>query len=407
MHPHLSHYTNPPYQPKEEQMMKKTLAAAALAAAFSGAAPAADLELYGVVDTGFTYTHGNDVDIDRFEMSTGNYAGSRFGLRGGEDLGNGVRINFILENGFQSDTGNYAKADSIFNRESQLFLTGSWGQLGFGRVGAFTSGSSSLSWYWDLEPFETGYIDAGIQASQVNVWRLNSNTIYYISPVFAGFKLGIQYSLTGTNDKEAQKQGDNNTFTNVALRWDGANARAILGFEMETYGDNETYYGAGGAADGTFTERRDNAYNVKLAGAWNVAGGPATLYAGASWYKNYNIFSDSTYDDDGKVFYDRDSSKRLQGYSFFVGGKYTIGQADLLAMFQYLDGENEGYLEGSGQDKDYKRYIASIGCHYHFSKRTMLYTIASYADGTGTFDDLDDGAATNRWMGHLGLTHFF
>ena len=388
-------------------MFKKTLAAAAVfctLGTISAAASAVDLQLYGVVDTGFTYTHGNDLDIDRLEMSTGNYAGSRFGLRGGEDLGNGVRLNFILENGFQSDTGNYAKKDSIFNRESQLNLSGDWGTIGFGRVGAFSSGSSSLGWYWDLEPFETGYIDAGAQATQVNTWRLNSNTIYYVSPVFAGFKLGVQYSLTGTNDKEAEKQGDNNTFTNVALRWDGATARAMLAFEMETFGDNEAYDDKGNK----FTDRRDNAYNVKFAGAWNPNGGPATLYLGASWYKNYNIFSDSTYDDDSYVIYDQNSTERLEGYAVFVGGKYTIGAADLLAMFQYLDGENNGYLEGSGQDKDYKRYVASIGCHYHFSKRTMLYAIASYAEGTGTFDDLQaDGAATNRWMGHLGLTHFF
>lgn len=47
-----------------------------------------------------------------------------------------------------------------------------------------------------MEPFETGYIDAGIQASQVNVWRLNSNALYYVSPVVAGFKAGLQYSFT-------------------------------------------------------------------------------------------------------------------------------------------------------------------------------------------------------------------
>ena len=186
-------------------MKKHTLAAAAVLAALSTGALAADLELYGVVDTGLTYTHGNDLAIDRLEMSTGNYAGPRFGLRGAEDLGNGVRLNFILENGFQSDTGNYAKKDSIFNRESQLNLSGDWGTIGFGRVGAFSSGSSSLGWYWDLEPFETGYIDAGAQATQVNTWRLNSNTIYYVSPVFAGIKLAVQYSLTGASDKEAEQ----------------------------------------------------------------------------------------------------------------------------------------------------------------------------------------------------------
>ena len=183
-------------------MFKKSLVAVAALATFSAGAMAANVELYGVVDIGFTYTHTSHQEKgDKFEMSNNLYAGSRFGFRGTEDLGNDLTVGF--------------------NRESQLYLKGSWGQLGFGRVGAFSSGSSSLSWYWDLEPFETGYNDAGIQASQVNVWRLNSNTIYYISPVYAGFKFGAQYSLTGDADPTRQEDpnwSDNNNFANVALR---------------------------------------------------------------------------------------------------------------------------------------------------------------------------------------------
>ena len=64
--------------------MKRTLLAAAIAGALSLPVCAAELELYGVVDTGLTYTHSSDNDIDTFEMSSGNYAGSRFGLRGTE-----------------------------------------------------------------------------------------------------------------------------------------------------------------------------------------------------------------------------------------------------------------------------------------------------------------------------------
>lgn len=383
-------------------MFKKSLVAVAALATFSAGAMAANVELYGVVDMGFSYTHTSHQEKgDKFEMSQNMYAGSRFGFRGTEDLGDDLTVGFILENGFTPDTGAMAVSDTIFNRESQLYLKGSWGQLGFGRVGAFTSGSSSLGWYWDLEPFETGYIDAGVQASQVNVWRLNSNTVYYVSPVFAGFKVGAQYSMTGAADPDVQEDSrwsENNNFGNMALRWDGANARAILGVEWDKYGKEEQ-------------GKRDDAWSVKLAGAWVPNGGPFTLYAGASWYKNQDRFSDSTYDDDGFLNnkYD-DSGKRLDGYSFFVGGKYTVGAANWLAMFQYLDGENKGAL-ADAEETDYKRYIASVGCHYYFSKRTMLYTIASFADGDGIFDTVkhDDGggAKSDRFMAHVGITHFF
>ena len=94
--------------------MKKTLAALAVLGAFAGTAAAADVNLYGVVDTGLAYTYKNTefaaLDADRtnggesrFGMQSGYNSGSRFGLKGTEDLGNGLRIGFKLENGFSSD----------------------------------------------------------------------------------------------------------------------------------------------------------------------------------------------------------------------------------------------------------------------------------------------------------------
>lgn len=386
-------------------MFKKTLVAAATLATLSAGAMAAQVQVYGVMDMGFTYSHiSHQENADKFEMSNNMYAGSRFGFKGTEDLGDGTKVGFILENGFVPDTGALSADGNIFNRESQLYLQGSWGQLGFGRVGAFSSGSSSLGWYWDLEPFETGYIDAGVQASQVNVWRLNSNTIYYISPEFAGMKVGAQYSFTGeeANTQEADRWSDNNTFANVAVRWDGIDARALFGVEWEKFGRP--------AVDGNNEQvaDRDDAWNLKLAAAWAPNGGPFTLYAGASWYKNSDQFSDATWDDEGyaNVGYDSTSGKRLDGYSFFVGGKYTVGAANWLAMFQYLDGENKG-AAADAVETDYKRYIGSVGCHYYLSKRTMLYTIASYADGDGLFDNLHSKTMTDRFLAHVGMTHFF
>lgn len=378
-------------------MMKKTLTALAVMSAGVAmtCAHAANVEMYGVIDTGLTFTHISDGNQNKLEMNSGNYAGPRVGLRGKEDLGNGVAVGFILESGFSSDTGKLGQNGGIFGREAQVYVKGDWGTVGMGRVGAFSSGSSSLGWYWDMEPFETGYTDAGVQATQVNVWRLDSNTVYYVSPTFAGTKLGLQYSFTGTNDEERPEFSDNDSFFNAALRWDGANARAIAAFEWERAGQREE----------GFNDRRDDAFNVKLAGACQPAGGPATFYLGASYYKNYSRFSDSTWDDDGKILFGKDG-ERLEGWSAFAGAKYTIGSADLLALIQYLDGENKNPDELSGQDTDYSRTVASIGCHYHVSKRTMLYGIGSYAKGSGLFKDLDE-AATDRVMVHAGLTHFF
>ena len=57
-------------------------------------------------------------DVDSFTMDSGNASGSRFGFKGTEDLGNGLTVGFILENGFDADTG---KDGTMFNRGRQLW----------------------------------------------------------------------------------------------------------------------------------------------------------------------------------------------------------------------------------------------------------------------------------------------
>ena len=81
--------------------MKKTLAALAVLGAFAGSAAAADVTLYGVVDLGLNYQYSKVGDADAvntFKEQAGQNSGSRFGLKGTEDLGNGVKVGFILEN---------------------------------------------------------------------------------------------------------------------------------------------------------------------------------------------------------------------------------------------------------------------------------------------------------------------
>lgn len=368
-------------------------AVAATIALAAGSAVAAEpsVTLYGVVDTGLQYTHVENSSKDVFEMNSGNYAGSRWGLKGSEKIAGNTSVGFILESGFASDTGTSGQGGKLFGREAQIYVSGNYGRFGAGRVGAFTSGSSSLSRYWDFEPFETGYTDAGIQATQVNVWSLHSNTLYYVSPKFSGFEFGAQYALAGDADKETTGLANDDHFANAYVRWDGKNAKAIAGLE---------YYRVGHANQSTLPNK--DRWSAKLAGAWTPNGGPATLFAGYNYYRNQAKFADSTWDDDGLVQYD-ESGKGLEGHAFYLGGRYNIGAASLLAQFQFLTGKNKGAR--TGDDDEYKRYVASLGCHYFFSKRTMGYAVASYAKGTGLLDQ--DEGGSNRVVTTVGVTHWF
>ena len=119
--------------------MKKTFVAAAVLGAFAGSAFAADVTLYGVVDQGLNYTRidsdvaGKDA-TNTFEMKSGNQAGSRWGLKGTEELGDGYKVGFILESGFTSDDGAMVTSGTLFNREASLSLYTPFGQISAGKI---------------------------------------------------------------------------------------------------------------------------------------------------------------------------------------------------------------------------------------------------------------------------------
>lgn len=202
--------------------MKKTLVAVSVLGAFAGSALAADVQLYGILDTGVGYSHidmdtsGVD-DVDSFEMKSGVVSGSRWGLKGTEDLGNGLTVGFILENGFDSDDGSEDSTGVMFNRESSLFLEGSFGKLAFGRMGALNSGQSSWSKVGMINAFGTSYGEFTAQAA--NVFSLAGqwdNMIAYETPDFAGFKLFAQYGM-GSNDNE--NESSSNRFYSLGVTY--------------------------------------------------------------------------------------------------------------------------------------------------------------------------------------------
>jgi predicted porin len=95
-------------------MRKHVLAAAltvAFPAAFAQTAMMNGIELYGVVDMGYEYVD-NGVSTNRIQ--SGISTGSRWGLRGREDLGSGYSAIFTLESRIEVDTGQVQNNGSIY-----------------------------------------------------------------------------------------------------------------------------------------------------------------------------------------------------------------------------------------------------------------------------------------------------
>lgn len=140
-------------------MKKQTLLAAALlCAAFSAAA--SDIEVYGVLDYGLTWqdrTNADGSDSAALQMTSGQYIGSRFGIKGTETLANGLKVGFVLENGFGADTGSLGQNGRLFGRDARLFLDGSFGYLSFGRMGSMVGGNGPYARFGHVvSPFSCG-----------------------------------------------------------------------------------------------------------------------------------------------------------------------------------------------------------------------------------------------------------
>jgi len=158
--------------------------------------------LYGIIDTGFGYqssqttlgsTSGGHSAV---KMINGVWAGSRFGLKGTEDLGGGTKAVFQLEEGFNSATGAQSVNGLMFNRQAFVGVTNE-------RYGALTAGRQYASYYQLLAPYSpvtwlSGFYGAhpGDLDGLDTIYRTN-NTIEYMSPSWYGLKVSASYSLAG------------------------------------------------------------------------------------------------------------------------------------------------------------------------------------------------------------------
>ena len=268
--------------------MKKTLVAVSVLGAFAGSALVADVQLYGILDTGVGYSHidmdtsGVD-DVDSFEMKSGVGSGSRWGLKGTEDLGNGLTVGFILENGFDSDDGSEDSTGVMFNRESSLFLEDSFGKLAFGRMGALNSGQSSWSKVGMINAFGTSYGEFTAQAA--NVFSLAGqwdNMIAYETPDFAGFKLFAQYGM-GSNDNE--NESSSNRFYSLGVTYNNgpfAGYFAVDSINYKTAKFNQGEWPNNG-------DDIDDSLTVTLGGSYDFE--VVKIYLGAQYFDEVRLSS--------------------------------------------------------------------------------------------------------------------
>lgn len=194
-------------------MMKKTLIALA-AVAVSGAAMAqSSVTLYGIADVYVGKSKGSSA-----AMGSGGVSGSRWGIKGSEDLGGGLKANFTFEQGVDLTDGSVGTG---FNRQAWMGLSGGFGELQLGRVySAFDDIAGATS-----PLFDSIWTTNNIAPTYNNyVSRLNSG-VKYISPDFGGVTAAVSTQF---------KQGaENARATALNVAYTGGPIFVALGYEQQ------------------------------------------------------------------------------------------------------------------------------------------------------------------------------
>ena len=377
--------------------MKKTLAAVAVLGAFAGSALAADVQLYGIVDTGLQYVHGDtdstsaNSDFDSFSMESGMASGSRFGFKGTEDLGNGLTVGFILEDGIKSDTG--VDDDVLFNRESSLFLQGGFGKVAFGRIGSFNGGVSSWAKYGVMSVFGTSWGDysaqAGTWAMGAGMWN---NMIAYETPSFAGFKVFAQYGMGNqVSDKDningvevEKKWGEENESSSDRYYAIGAsydNGPLSLYFAVDSINYSSEFLNDNGTAAGSkYFGDQDDSLTVTFGGNYDFE--VLKLYAGAQYFDEIKTSKMKGVIQDVDKFNSGDTvgfADRMKGWSLGVSAGIPVAGGTVMVGAAYLDAEAaDSESSEETRNDELTRWIVSAGYDYPFSKRTDVYGVVTY-----------------------------
>lgn len=397
--------------------MKKTLAAVAVLGAFAGSALAADVQLYGIVDLGVGYNHV-DVDglaaddQDSFQMKSGQASGSRWGIKGTEDLGNGLTVGFILENGFTADDG--VDSEPMFNRESSLFIEGGFGKFAMGRIGSINNGQSSWAKVGMISAFGTS--DWGGYSAQVgNIMATAGqwdNMIAYQTPSFAGFKLYAQYSMGKKVTDEYTDEhfvdhevslGEENESSSDRYYAIGAtynNGPFAAYFAVDSMNYSSAYVTDNKGTIGY--QDTDDSLTVTLGGSYDFE--VVKVYLGAQYFDEVKL------DSMGGVI----KAVKASGYDTMVKGYAVSLSADAplwggkgMIGFGYTDAESADSEISTEADVDLQRYVVSLGYDYSFSKRTDVYAVASWMmdsyENKAVAKDGDPSACTL----YVGLRHRF
>ena len=390
--------------------MKKTVLALAVVATLSTASYAqstSNVTLFGTVDAAVAASdNGAPVNSHAASLTSGTLSGSFWGVRGSEDLGGGLKANFMLQAGLDVDTGagktysgnpttatpalpGGAPVVGLFNRRSYVELEGKFGSVAAGR--------DYTPLYWvvkESDPLNLGLYGNAQAVTQISGTSSDrfaraSNAVFYVSPAVGGFQGRLMYSLgsesagfSGVATPTTPPPKDANHMAGVSLNY-------TLGGWVVTaaYQALKLPMVAGTGATAVFTGTTGTRKDTVIGSKYNF--GDFMLAAGYMKIQQPILNTD--------------------GHDVWLGGTAALGPGTVLLELQRIRLEATTGAEKKGT-------IFALGYVYNLSKRTAVYAslgeVNNNATGTFALASNDNQVAAGAAGGHVkalatGIRHNF
>lgn len=391
--------------------MKKTLAAVAVLGAFAGSALAADVTLYGRVNAGLNYTNTEtdyngaagkvDADKDSFALKSGDYTGSRWGIKGSEQVSENLTVGFQLENGFNVDDGSFGDDDRLFNREARVYAKTQFGEFGFGRMGGLDSGLGSYDMLGAYSAWGTGWGSSSGKMSRYFMGASSryDNMITYKAPEFAGLTFEAQVSLKQDSASAAglgtESEHTANRYYAAGLRGNYGDFQGALIYSVQDYA----------CLDTVEKYNDDDGQTVTAWGSYDF--GVAKVSLAGQYFDNVKQVRSVLDENSGKYEAGFDGNYGMTGYGIMLAAQAPVAGGNLYGHVGYADAEQSMAPAGEKEDS-YEAWGVAVGYDYALSKRTKLYTAVSYSQETTNTEEpnaKDVDKTVTEVM--AGLVHYF
>lgn len=373
-------------------MKHSILCCAVTGALASGAACATNVDVYGVLDYGMSISGTQKVNgttVNKSQMASGQYIGSRFGFKGVEDLGNGYKVGFVLESSIRGDDGTLAQNGRLWGRDARVYVEGDFGHIAFGRTGSMVGGNGPYARFGHVvNAFSCGWGNVGGSLQVVSLgYEYIDNSISYVTPKFAGVDATFQYSFgsdtTSYGDGVEGKSSVERMYS-AALRYQNSALLVTGGIESINQAQPEA------DRDGL-----DDAFSFNLGASYNA--GFAKFYAYGQVFDSYATAAKATmWSPKGGV----------DGWGVNFGAETPALGGTLKATIGMGDFEGN-----ANKSLTMKTYQTAAGYTYSLSRRTTLYTAAGWIhnDYSSAYTATTAGQAASEdvyeWV--FGMVHKF